>query len=43
VFSDDIRAMHYSETEHFQLVESFMRDPERFFRHLFTDPRDGSR
>lgn len=42
-FSSEIRSMHYSETEHFQLVESFMRDPERFFRHLFADPRDRRR
>lgn len=38
-FTDDIKPLHYSETEHFQVVEAFMKNPERFFRHMFSDER----
>lgn len=40
-FKEDIKQVHYSETEHFQVVEAFMKNPERVFRHLFSEKRAG--
>jgi len=38
-FADEIMPVNYSETEHFQVVEAFMKSPERFFRHMFSRDR----
>ena len=43
VFSLDggrISTVRYDETDHYQLMRTFLESPERFFRHLFEDPAD---
>jgi predicted ATPase len=41
-----IEQIDYRETEHFQLMKSFLDSPERFFRHLFdetaSDPQNAA-
>jgi predicted ATPase len=37
---DTIRKIAYRETDHYLVTRDFLNAPERFFRHLFTDPCD---
>lgn len=32
-----IKAIDYTETEHFKLTKAFLDSPERYFKHLFSD------
>lgn len=34
---DSIREIDYRETEHYRLTKEFLENPERYFRHLFTE------
>lgn len=35
--SNSIKEIDYTETEHYRLTKEFLENPDRFFRHLFTD------
>lgn len=35
---NEIRPVAYEDTEHFQLTRQFLNNPERFYKHLFSDP-----
>jgi predicted ATPase len=35
---DSINKVKYEETEHYQITRDFLACPERFLKHLFTDP-----
>lgn len=37
---DRIQEIAYRETEHYLVTRDFLNAPERYFRHLFTDPCD---
>lgn len=37
---DQIESIAYQDTEHYRLTRDFLDAPERYFRHLFTDPED---
>jgi len=32
-----IAPVRYQDTEHYRITRDFLADPERFFKHLFTD------
>ncbi len=37
---DEVRNVHYTDTEHFRLTKQFLIAPERYFKHLFSDDPD---
>jgi predicted ATPase len=34
---DGIAAIRYEDTEHYQVTRTFLADPARYFKHLFSD------
>ena len=38
---DSIREIAYRDTDHFLITRDFVNSPERYFKHLFRDERDG--
>jgi predicted ATPase len=39
---EGIREIRYQQTKHFLITRDFLNSPERFFKHLFANPADGT-